>query len=66
MQLLEIERRRYKLQQLSLFEQFKFSFAEVTEWREMGLLAKILLDPHESVEIDSKFDNFATSRSDND
>lgn len=40
MQLLEIERRRYKLQQLSLFEQFKFSFAEVTEWREMGLLGK--------------------------
>lgn len=40
MQLLEIERRRYKLQQLSLFEQFKFAFIEVTEWREMGNFGK--------------------------
>ena len=40
MQLLEIERRRYKLQQLSLTEQFRFAFIEVTEWRELGLFGK--------------------------
>lgn len=40
MKLLDIERRRYKLQQLSFFEQFKFSFIEITEWRELGCFGK--------------------------
>lgn len=40
MQLLEIERRRHKLQQLSLWQQFRFALLEVTEWRDLGFLGK--------------------------
>ena len=40
MNLLEIERRRYKLQQLSIYEQFRFAFIEITEWRDMGWFGK--------------------------
>jgi solute carrier family 24 (sodium/potassium/calcium exchanger), member 6 len=40
MKILEIERRRYKLQQISIFEQFNFAFIEITEWRELGWFGK--------------------------
>lgn len=40
MQLLEIERRRYKIQNLSMLEQFKFALTEITEWNQLGLFGK--------------------------
>ena len=40
MQLLEIERKRHNLQQMSITEQFLSAFKIVTEWNEMGLPGK--------------------------
>lgn len=40
MHLLEIERRRHKIQQMPLSSQFIFAFKQVTEWDEMGFALK--------------------------
>lgn len=40
MKLLEIERKRHKLQQMTFLDQFMFSFKQVTEWDEMGFFLK--------------------------
>ena len=40
MHLLDIEKRRHKLQELSISEQFKVALIQITEWNELGFFGK--------------------------